>query len=260
MITRVLFNKKGGVGKSSLAVNLAAVSASRGFKTLVVDLDPQSNATQYLLPDHAHTDSGSIADYFEQSMRFHIRTLQLDEIAKPTQWDNLHILTGSNRLALLEAELQNRYKIYKLKELLKQAEGRFERIFIDTAPAFNFFSITSLIASDQCLVPVDCDEFAVRAVHDMRNHIEEVRNDHNSHLSIGGIIINQYQARANLPQQLVAALREDDINVFASHISSSVKMRESHRENKPLIWLQPNHKLAKEFELLFDEIEQITPS
>jgi len=257
MITRVLFNKKGGVGKSSLAVNLAAVSASRGLKTLVVDLDPQSNATQYLLPEHSHDCEGSIADYFEQSVRFHIRTLQLAELAQETRWENLYLLPGSSRLALLETELQSRHKIYKLRELLKQAEGEFDRIFIDTAPAFNFFSITSLIAADQCLVPVDCDEFAVRAVHDMRNHIEEVRSDHNPRLVIGGIIINQFLARANLPRQLAADLKQKDIPVFESYISSSVKMRESHQQKVPLVWLQPRHKMTSELSLLFDEVEQI---
>lgn len=258
MITRVLFNKKGGVGKSSLAVNLAAVSASKGLKTLVVDLDPQSNATQYLLPEYPQLEMKTIADYFEQSVRFHIRSLPLQEVVQETQWENLSILTGSSRLALLETELQSRHKIYKLRELLKQAEGSFDRIFIDTAPAFNFFSITALIASDQCLVPVDCDEFAVRAVHDMRNHIEEVRSDHNPHLHIGGIIINQYQARTNLHKQLVSALEQEDINVFESYLSSSVKMRESHREKVPLIWLQANHKLSDELVLLFEEIEKIS--
>ena len=257
MITRVLFNKKGGVGKSSLAVNLAAVSASRGLRTLVIDLDPQSNATQYLLNEELSEEEKTIANYFEQSVRFHIRPLQLSELTKSTQWENLYILPGSSQLALLETELQSRHKIYKLRELLKQAEGEFDRVYIDTAPAFNFFSITSLIASDACLVPVDCDEFAVRAVHDMRNHIEEVRSDHNPHLEIGGIIINQYQARANLPKRLVADLKEEDIHVFDSFVSSSVKMRESHQERVPLVWLQPNHKMSRELGLLFDEIEKI---
>ena len=99
------------------------------------------------------------------------------------------------------------------------------------------------------------DEFARKALYTLMDNVNEIRADHNAGLDVEGIIINQFQARASLPQQVVAELREEGLPVLASFLSSSVKIKESHQQAKPMIHLDRNHKLALEFGALFDELE-----
>lgn len=242
MITRVLFNKKGGVGKSSLAVNLAAISAHRGFKTLLIDLDTQCNASGYL---NIHDDSGNIAALFEQSITFHLRRKATGEFCLQTNLDNLHVIAGSQRLSELESELNSRHKIYKLREALDELREDYERIYIDTAPALNFYSLSALIAADYCLIPIDCDDFARQGLYSLQQKIAEIREDHNPKLEIEGIIANQYMRNAKLPGQIVNELLEEGYPVLPEYIGQSVKMRESHQAKQPLIQMAPKHKLTQ---------------
>jgi chromosome partitioning protein len=163
-VIRVLFNKKGGVGKSSLTVNLAAISASRGYRTLILDLDTQCNSTAYLdaLNESAQM---TIADLFEQTITFHLHRKAAIEYCQATQVDNLFIIPGSQRLSELESELHSRHKIYKLREALEALSKEFDHIYIDTAPALNFYSLSALIAADRCLIPIDCDDFARQGLY-----------------------------------------------------------------------------------------------
>ena len=112
-----------------------------------------------------------------------------------------------------------------------------------------------MIAADACLIPFDCDEFARRALYSLLENVNEIRADHNAGLDVEGIIINQYQARASLPQQIINELRGEGLPVLDSFLSSSVRIKESHQQAKPMIHLDRNHKLAQEFGALFDELE-----
>ena len=248
---RVLFNKKGGVGKSSLAVNLAAISASRGYRTLILDLDTQCNSTAYL--DALNTASqDTIADLFEQTITFHLRRKPAIEYCQATQVENLFIIPGSPSLTELESELHSRHKIYKLREALASLGEAFEHIYIDTAPALNFYSLSALIAADACLIPIDCDDFARQGLYSLQQKIAEIREDHNPKLQIEGIIANQYIANANLPKQIIDELIEEGYPVLSQYISQSVKMRESHQAKQPLITLAPKHKLTLSLVAIFD--------
>ena len=240
---RVLFNKKGGVGKSSLTVNLAAISASQGFRTLILDLDTQCNSTAYLDALDAPAKS-TIADLFEQTITFHLYRRPAIEYCQSTQTENLFIIPGSPRLAELENELHSRHKIYKLREALESLSKEFDHIYIDTAPALNFYSLSALIAADRCLIPIDCDDFARQGLYSLQQKIAEIKEDHNAKLEIEGIIANQFMASANLPKQIIDELIEEGYPVLSQYISQSVKMRESHQAKKPLITLAPKHKLT----------------
>jgi chromosome partitioning protein len=260
---RVLFNKKGGVGKSSLTSNLAAISAAKGLKTLVIDLDTQCNTSHYLLNPDNYFDksvdqiSNNMADFYDQTITFHIRKKPMVEFAQPTVFDNLYIIPSSPELDSLQVKLESRHKIYKLREGLEQLNGEFERIYIDTAPALNFYSLSALIAADRCLIPMDCDEFSRQAIYNIMQHLLEIKEDHNPKLDIEGIIANQFISRARVPQQMIAALRSEGHKVLNSTISSSVKMRESHQQHRPLVHLAPKHKLTRELEALWAEIERV---
>ncbi len=253
---RVVFNQKGGVGKSSIAANLAAISASRGYSTLLVDLDPQANASQYLLGADYESSDRSIGDFFEDCLSF--RLLERDPLSyvEETGFDDLHLIPSSPDLNELEGKLQAKHKIYKLRELMEDLSAEYQAVYIDTPPAFNFFTLSALIAADGCLIPFDCDDFSRRALYQLLENVEETRSDHNRRLHVEGIVINQFLPRANLPRRLVEELCQEGLPVLETRLSSSVKMRESHDRAVPLIYLAPKHKLTGQFVALFEELQQ----
>uniref|UniRef100_UPI003A84EF2B ParA family protein n=1 Tax=Marinospirillum sp. TaxID=2183934 RepID=UPI003A84EF2B len=109
-------------------------------------------------------------------------------------------------------------------------------------------------AAQRCLIPFDCDAFSRQALYSLQGAIEELRVDHNPDLEIEGIIVNQFNVQAKLPQQLIEALLEEGHPLLDVHLSSSVKMRESHQVSQPLIHYAPKHKLTQQFEALYRSI------
>ena len=254
---RVIFNQKGGVGKSTITCNLAAISAVEGRRTLVIDLDIQSNATQYLLGEKETDANKSIVHFFKDSLSLGLfgggQGAGLESLVQETPFPNLYIIPAHPDLEPLQGRLESRYKIFKLKEALDHLEN-FDDIYIDTPPVLNFYSQSALIAADKCLIPFDCDAFAKDALYSLMQSLSEVKADHNETLEIEGIVVNQFQKQANLPQQLVDELLKEGHPVLESKISPSVKVRESHTYAQPLIHYAPNHKLADEFRALYAEI------
>ena len=253
---RVVFNQKGGVGKSTITCNLAAISAARGRRTMVIDLDPQGNSTQYLLGTDAVEPGPTLADLFDQTLQFKMVTKRTGEFARETRFENLSVLASHPSLVDLAVKLESRHKIYKLREALDEVKDAFDAIYIDTPPALNFFTLSALIAADSCLIPFDCDDFARRALYILLENVAEIRTDHNPGLMVEGIVINQFQPRANLPQKLVRELISEGLPVLATYLSSSVKVKESHELALPLIHMAPSHKLTKEYEALYKELER----
>jgi chromosome partitioning protein len=138
-----------------------------------------------------------------------------------------------------------------------EALSGFDRIYIDTPPVLNFYSRSALIAANSCLIPFDCDAFSREALFNLLNSLAEIRADHNPDLEIEGIIVNQFQGRAKLPQQLVDELTAQGQPVLNTKLSSSVKVRESHSVSKPLIHYVPEHKLSQEFRSLHKELDKL---
>ena len=250
---RVVFNQKGGVGKSTITSNLAAISANAGLRTLVVDLDPQGNSSQYLLGGSVDDAESTLAEFFDQSLNFKLRPKATEDFAHQSPFENLFVMPSHPTLEELQSKLESRYKIYKLRDALNELEG-FDAIYIDTPPALNFYSRSALIAAEGVLIPFDCDDFSRRALYSLIDNLTELRNDHNPSLEIEGIVVNQFQARASLPQKLVGELLAEGLPVLSTYLSSSVKVRESHEQAKPMIHLQPNHKLTLEYVALDAEL------
>ena len=253
---RVVFNQKGGVGKSSIACNLAAVSAAEGHRTLLIDLDAQGNSTHYLTGLTGDAVPVGIADFFKQ-------TLSSGPFAKKgkvdiyeTPFDNLHVVTATAELADLQPKLEAKHKINKLRKLLDELAEDYDRIYLDTPPALNFYTVSAMIAADRCLIPFDCDSFSRQALYGLLREIEEIKEDHNEDLEVEGIVVNQFQPRASLPQQLLDELIAEGLPVLPVYLNSSVKMRESHQACTPLIFLEPRHKLTQQFVELYQLLEQ----
>ncbi len=240
----VVFNQKGGVGKSTITCNLAAISASQGLRTLVIDLDPQGNSTSYLLGEAASQDRPNVAGFFEQTLSYSFRNVPPADFVVETPFENLDVMPSSPALNELLVKLESRQKIYKLREALVQLADTYDRIYIDTPPALNFFTRAALIGASGCLIPFDCDSFSRQALYALMENVQEIRADHNPDLQIDGIVVNQFQARANLPQRMVAELIEEGLPVLQPYLPSSVRIRESHERSLPMIHLDPNHKIT----------------
>ncbi|POA98482.1 cobyric acid synthase [Chromobacterium sinusclupearum] len=255
-IRRVVFNQKGGVGKSTIAVNLAAVAASQGRRVLLIDLDPQGNASQYLLGEAAAVGSPSVADLFQQMLNISLFGKEPHEFVRGTAISSLSLLASHPELAELMGKLESRYKMFKLKEALDLLAPHYDEIWIDTPPALNFYTRSALIAADRCLIPFDCDAFSRHALYNLKASADEIRADHNPALFIEGIVVNQFQPRASLPVKLVDELKAEGLPVLASPLSASVKIRESHQAARPMIFLDPRHKLSREFEALYQELSE----
>jgi chromosome partitioning protein len=250
----VVFNQKGGVGKSTITCNLAAISASQGLRTLVIDLDSQGNSSRYLLGADMSEDLPNVAEFFEQSLKFTVREKPVSDYISETQWPNLDVLPSSPLLDELHSKLESRHKIYKLRDALEQLAADYDQIYIDTPPALNFYTRSALIAAQGCLIPFDCDDFSRRALYTLLENVQEIKADHNKYLEVEGIVVNQFQPRANLPQRLVQELVDEGLPVLQPYLGASVKIRESHEQSKPMIYLEPGHKLTLEFVALHDAL------
>lgn len=252
---RVVFNQKGGVGKTTIVCNLAAISASLGRKTLVIDLDPQCNSSQYLLSSQDQQAEAGSADFFEDTLKTLGGSNDLGRFITPTPFKNLSLVAAHPDLEELRIKLESRQKIYKLRQALAKLE-EYDDVYIDTPPALNFYSRSALIAADSVLVPFDCDDFARQALYVLFDNIGEIRQDHNEFLKLDGIVVNQFQGRARLPQQLVEELEKEGHPVLKTRLSSSVKVKESHEQSLPMIHLDRSHKVTQEFLALHRELSR----
>ncbi|HEU0196072.1 MAG TPA: ParA family protein [Nevskiaceae bacterium] len=249
---RVVFNQKGGVGKTTVVANLAAISAARGLRTLVIDLDVQANLSQYLLG--GDRPGRNIGDFFESTLGFSLQTPTFSSYAVSTRFERLDVVAADPRLEDLQLKLETKQKVRKLRQALDRLTG-YDVVWIDTPPAFNFYSRSALIAADRCLIPFDCDAFSRQALYTLLDNLRELRADHNEALAVEGIVINQFQVNAKLPARLVQELKAEGQPLLEPPLSSSVKIRESHERQTPLIHLAPNHRVTREYVALYESLK-----
>jgi chromosome partitioning protein len=195
----------------------------------------------------------TVAGFFEQFLSFRLGEEKLSEFVLHTPYDDLALVAASPELTEMQSRLEAKHKINKLRDGL-DALTEYDAVYIDTPPALGFYTLSALIAADACLIPFDCDAFSRHALYSLLDNVAEVRADHNPDLQIEGIIVNQFQKNANLPQRVVDELRAEDLPVLNTLLPASVKMRESHEAAVPLVHFAPKHPLAEAFVRLHDEL------
>ncbi|MGB0035890.1 MAG: AAA family ATPase [Candidatus Acidiferrales bacterium] len=246
--TIAIANQKGGVGKTTTAVNLGASLAISGQKTLVIDCDPQGNATSAL---------GFPKDPARRTLyQSLILGEPLERIILHTQVEGLDIVPSDKNLVGASVELvsmENRE--YRLKQLLQQFKDSYEYIFIDCPPALDLLTINALAASDSVLVPIQCEYLALEGVSELLDTLMRLRRTINPSLAIEGIVLTMYDDRTTLSKQVAADLRSFfGSQVFESVIPRNVRLAEAPSHGKPVIYYDIHSKGAESYILLAKEV------
>jgi chromosome partitioning protein len=251
---RVVFNQKGGVGKTTIAVNLAALAAQRGRRTLLIDSDPQANSTSYLLgPDSA--PRATLAGFYEASLGINLFRQSLTEYTTTvTGVPGLHLVAAERGLEELRTKLENKYKIFKLRDGLKNTT--YDEVWFDPPPANDFFSLACLVAAQEIVIPIDCDAFSLRAAEDVLNTFREVKQDLNPSLELVGAVVNQYQRSTRHAGEILSELERMGIRILEPYLPQSIKVRESHSRAVPLVAAEPRHAASQAFSALYEALER----
>lgn len=243
-------NQKGGVAKTTTSVNLGAALALRGHRILLVDIDPQSNATTGVGLDHRSVEVSSYDLLIGEA--------SLEEVARPTAVKGLDCVPSSLDLAGAEIELAGAMaRERKLAEALASASARYDLIFVDCPPSLGLLTINALAAAQDLIVPVQCEYYALEGLGQLLATAERVRRSLNADLRVAGFLLTMFDARTKLSSQVADEVRNHFGGaVFGSVIPRSVRLSEAPSFGEPVVTLDPSSRGAISYRLLAAEVEE----
>ena len=220
-------NQKGGVGKTTTVVNLATALASIDKKVLVIDMDPQYNSSMSF---NAYDVDKSIYKVFSNE-------IEINNAIQGSQIPKLDVISACEDLAAAEYELaDDENRNYLLKQYIEEIKNNYDYIFIDTPPTLGLLTISSLTASDEVLIPVQCEFFALEGLSKLIKTIEIVKSNLNSNLKLNGIILTMYDKRNSLSSLIEKEAREYfDMNVYKFNVPRNVTLSEAPSHGLPAI-------------------------
>ena len=243
-------NQKGGVGKTTTTVNLSTILAKKGKKVLLIDADPQGNATSGL---------GVEKEVEFSTYDILVNDTELQETIESTVIKNLYICPANMSLAGAEVELVSMMsREQRLKEKLEKVKESFDYIFIDCPPSLGLITLNSFTASDSVLIPVQCEYFALEGLGQLLNTVNLVKKHLNKDIEIEGALLTMYDIRTNLSNQVVKEVKKYFNNkVYKNVIPRNVRVSEAPSYGMPITEYDPKSKGAKAYTKFAREFLQI---